>query len=113
MSTNEDDLKFVYKKLAVLEMVEKLSSYMVNWTQLSTIQFECTIEQDNDVWDVVLTQNTNAVALDFSLNGRYFYTLNSNDDPTIITFFEELVGDEEYRKDKDLLKDVIDFEGCR
>ncbi len=113
MNTNEDNLKFVYQKLSVLEMVGKLSVSTVDWLQLSTAQFKCTIEQNNDVWDIILTQKPDLVSIDFSKNGRFFHTLTSNDEPLIVSFFEELVGDEDYRRDKDLLKDVIAFEGCR
>lgn len=111
--SNQDDLKLLYKRISVLEMIEKFKAGGLVWNQLGPAQFRTTVEQDA-VWDITMTKNflTGVVTVDFAKNATFFYSMTSEDDSGISTFFEEVVGDEDFQKDQDLWNDVSGFEGC-
>ncbi len=112
--TNNDELNYVYRKISVYEMVEKIKSCGIIWSQLNTYQYKTTIEQNNDIWDLVISQmiTNDIVVIDFKKNGSYYYTINSQEDPNLIIMFQEIQGDEDFKRDQKLLSDVTTFEGC-
>jgi hypothetical protein len=112
--TNTEDLSFLYRKISVLEMFEKLKSCSGDWVQISPTQFKVSVNQNNEVWDIVLSRNPLAekIVMDFSKNSSYFYSISSDDEANLVAFYQEIEGDDGFEKDKEILRDVSAFEGC-
>lgn len=112
--TNQDDLKFLYRKISVLEMTEKLKSCGVLWNQVGPVTYRAEISQDDHVWEMNLTRDTNGrVVMDFRRDAVYFYSISSDDDSYLVELFNAIEGDEAFEKDQELLRDISDMEGCR
>lgn len=114
MPSDNEVLASLYKQIAVLEMIEKLKGCGLIWNQISNYQFQAIVEQSADVWEIYLTKISagSSVIMDFSKNGSFFYSLNSDDEPNIVNMFDEISTDEDYEKDKEIMRDIQQTEVC-
>lgn len=112
--TNTENLSLLYRKISVLEMFEKLKACSGDWVQFSPTQFKVSINQNNETWDIFLSRNPLAekIVMDFSKNASYFYSISSDDEPSLVAFYQEVEGDDGFERDKEILRDVSAFEGC-
>lgn len=104
--TNEQTLNEVYKRITAYEMVQKLKNCGVVWDQLNTVQYQATIEQGDHVWDIFLTKAQDRVVLDFRRNMSFFFTMDSNSEPIVDEMFREIEGDDDFERDRALLRDM-------
>lgn len=106
--SNVQELDQLYKRIAAYEMVEKLKNCGVTWHQSNTRQFYVSVQEGSHVWDVFLTKDLAAdrVVLDFRRDMRYYFSMNSEDEPIVWEMFKEIAGDDDYEKDRQLLRDV-------
>lgn len=104
--TNEQTLNQVYKRIAAYEMVQKLKNCGVVWDQLNTVQYRVTVEQGGNVWDIFMTKNQDRVVLDFRRNMLFFFTMDSLTEPIVDEMFREVEGDDDFERDRALLRDV-------
>ena len=108
---NLEELNYLYRKIVVAEMVEKLKSGGVVWDRLTPYQYRSTVFQGGDCWDMYLTSLGGSVVLDFRKNARHFYSVNSSDDLTVASLYQEL-ADDGLCDEQSLLADIQQFEGC-
>lgn len=112
--TNEQQLNEVYKRITALEMVEKLKSCGIVWNQVNSTQFSATFEQGSSVWDIFITNNISdgRIVIDFRKDMRFFYSMDSSQEPDLSEMFEE-INEDDYRKDRALLYDITQMrDGC-
>jgi hypothetical protein len=112
MASETEALKGLYKKIAVLEMVEKLKNCGLVWNSINPYQYHTVVIQDEDVWDLYLTKMQEKVILDLRKNTLFFYSMNSEEESDLINMFDEITGDEAYQKDKTFLSDIQQAESC-
>lgn len=115
MASNISELTYLYKKISVVEMVEKLKNGGIVWNQVSLYQYRATYFQGTDCWDMFLTKmpNQSTVTLDFKKNLKFFYSINSDSDPNVATLYNEVIGDEDFEKDKSLMDDITQMRTAR
>jgi hypothetical protein len=96
-------------------MVEKLKNGGVVWNQVSPYQYRATYFQGVDCWDMFLTKMPNraTVTLDFKKNMKFFYSINSDSDPNVAALFNEVIGDDNFDKDRALMRDITQRRTCR
>lgn len=111
--TNLDDLNYLYQRISILEITEKLKGCGVTWTQVRPAQYRATVSQGGKIWDLSLSKNVNGkIILDFRRDGSYFFSVTSDDNDYMPTLYEEVEGDENFQKDQELLKDISGLSGC-
>jgi hypothetical protein len=114
MESNHENLEYLYRRIAVLEMVEKLKNCALTWNQIAINQYHINMEQNGHIWDMYLTkQLTSEIVLDFSRDGKYFYSLNSETENGIVELYEEIEGDEYFNRDKKIMRHVQTLDDCR
>lgn len=115
MNTNLDILNLLYRKVSVMEMVEKFKSCGLVWSKISPTTYKATNRQASVFWELLLTRKQGQevlVSLDFKKDGFYFFTINSFQEPNLITFFNELEGNDDYLKDKEIIETLISLRRC-
>jgi hypothetical protein len=114
MANNLTELAEIYKQISVLEMVEKLKNGGLVWNKVSPYQYATTVVQGSDYWDMYITRlpNGEAVVLDFRKNANYFYSINSTFETYLTVLFNELEGDEDLTRDRDILAAVQQYDVC-
>jgi hypothetical protein len=67
-----------------------------------------------DVWDLNISKNyhNGVITIDFRKNTSYFYSIDSDVDADIIQLFKDIEGDEEFQKDRQLLRDITSIPTC-
>lgn len=114
MATNIAELGSVYKRIFVLDMIEKMKDCAVVWNQISPYQFSTAVLKDNIIWNVYLTKmpNGSTVTIDFTKAGRFYYSVNSDDDANVEELFNNIAEEDIADKDDALLRDIQQFQGC-
>ena len=118
MAENLYQIDSIQKKIAVLEMVEKLKSCGLTWTQQDSLVWKSFYNDGGNFWEMILTKQSGSVSngeksltidyvvLDFKKNDNHFYTISSEDDENILEMWMEIVGDVEHLKEERLLRDI-------
>ena len=114
MITNNENLDVVYRRVSILEMVEKIKSCGMVWNRISPNTYQSTYIIGEDVWDLNISKNyrSGVITIDFRKNASYFYTIDSDVDSGILEIFEEIEGDEDFHRDRQLLMDVSAISTC-
>lgn len=105
-------LRELYGKITVLETIEKLRNCGLVWNQISVNQYKSTVQQGTDVWDLHLTKMPSKTVIDFLKNSQFVITISSEEDANVASLFDEIEVDQDYEKDKELLRDIQALEGC-
>lgn len=130
--SNIDELSRIYKRITVLELFEKLKSCAIKWNKVNDYTYKITYwydsyKVDNKYWDItlgkhssgkVLTSNafesqTDTIFMEFHINNTYFDTIFSYEDSNLISFYNEVHGNEEYLKEKEILTELSQYERCK
>lgn len=114
MTTNNENLNLLYKSISVIEIVEKIRSCGVVWQQISPNSYQSSIVQGEDLWDISLVKNfqTEVVTLDFRKNNGYVFSIDSNSDANLTSMYSDMEGEEELKKDQQLLRDITSIPSC-
>lgn len=114
MSTNITDLGYVYKKIFVLNMFEKLKDCAINWAKVSQTQYSTVLSVDGIVWDInlVYMPNQSSVVLDFVKDNQVIYSTSSDDDIDVYNLYNEIDLYEESLNEDLLLQDIQKMKGC-
>lgn len=114
MATNQETLTELYKSIAVMEMMEKMKACGVVWNKIAPHQFRTEWQQGSDYWDIFLTKmpNGSTITMDFVKNLQHYYSVVSDKVGNLHAMYEELIDNDEYEKDKELMRAVQQIEGC-
>lgn len=114
MSTNQEELKTLYKKITSGEILERLRSCGANWTQVGPVQYRATVTQDGRVWDIYVTRRPgdDMVVVDFSRDGAHMYSLNSDEEESLAGLITAIEGDVEFERDMELVRAVGNLPSC-
>jgi len=130
--SNIDELSKIYRRITVLELFEKLKGCALKWNKVNDSTYRITYwydsyKIDNKYWDITLGSHssgkvlgtsafesqTNTIFMEFHINGTYFDTIFSYEDSNLISFYNEIHGNEEYLKEKEILTELSQYERCR
>lgn len=108
------DLNNLNKQIVANELLLKFSACGLTWDELQPMQFRAYLVDNLDEWTLYLCRDAqnNRIMLDFSKNGTYFYTLNSNDVEEIADLFYNVEQDMASVKDLELYKHLMDQTDC-
>jgi hypothetical protein len=114
MTTNNENLDLIYRRVSILEMIEKIKSCGMLWHKVAPNTYQSTYIVADDVWDLNISKNyhNGVITIDFRKNTSYFYTIDSDVDSGIKQLFEDIEGDEDFQKDRQLLRDVSGIPTC-
>jgi hypothetical protein len=111
--SNLSEIDALYKQIFVLDMIEKMKSCSMIWSQVSNTQYSTKLISSSITWNVVLSKLPNgSVTLDLAKNGKHFYSINSGDNAKVAELFVELDDNEDELKDEALLRDIQQLVGC-
>lgn len=108
MTTNNENLDFLTRKIFILEIVEKIKNCGMMWNHVSSNSYQISYQTNNELWHITISKNYSSgiVTLDFSKNNTFFLSINSEIDENVIQIFNEIDVDEDYNKDKEILKEI-------
>jgi hypothetical protein len=114
MASNNEELSVLYRQISIMEMIERVKSGGIIWSQITPYQYKSEFAMGSDYWDIYITKmpSSSIVTVDFVKNLRPLYSINSIAEPSIIDLYNDVVGDEDFCKDKALLRDIQTAEGC-
>jgi DNA-binding beta-propeller fold protein YncE len=115
MNENLDILNLLYRKVSVMEMIEKFKSCGLVWSKIAPSTYKTTHRQNGVFWELLLTKTQiqgSLVSLDFRKDGSYFFTIKSDQESYLVIFFDELEGDESYTRDKEILDTLSVLRRC-
>ena len=111
--TNNSELSYLYQQISAHEMLQKLKSCGLSWESIGIAQYKAEIESNSILWQMYLTKDRfERVVLDFRKDGVFHYSLNSVDEPILTDLFNQIDGDPDYEKDREMLEEIGNTESC-
>lgn len=107
-------LTALYSQIAVLELLESISRCGNVWNGHDNNTFTATIKMQRGIYDFYISSHpeTNNYILDVILNGTYYTSISSSDQPQIADLYSEIVDSMDYSKQRSLAADLSALKKC-
>lgn len=101
-------LNSLHSQISALELIQNIYKNNPIWIKRNDISFSSKFNTSSGIFELTITKNpmNQMIVVDVTLDGVYYLSLNSIEEPNLILLYEDMVEDISYNKDREILKEL-------
>ena len=101
-------LNSLHSQISALELIQNIYKNNPIWIKRNDISFYCTFNTNSGIFELSITKNprNQLINIDVTLDGVYYLSLNSVEEPNLNFLYEDMIEDISYNKDREILKEL-------